>query len=172
MKPKDVSPRYREMLRNFAHIPRQMLAIHDRDNLSEFVLHSLCAKNCLNLSKAVYLVDNPDFDCLKGVAGFNKELENPAEIWKNAHQFSQHMQHCGFNKKVKGISRPSVQHGNRNKLLHSIADELHIVEPVVYEWPIKFDNHGILLLEAPELNDYDKELLEGLCILGFCPVSS
>ena len=41
--------------------------------MSEFVLHDICNPNCFNLQKAAFLVDNPDFDCLKGVAGFSAD---------------------------------------------------------------------------------------------------
>ncbi len=75
MKPNELTPRYEALLRCFTHLPQQILSLHKIDNATEYVLHSLCDAGCLDLQKAAYLVDNPDFDCLQGVAGFNKAEE-------------------------------------------------------------------------------------------------
>ena len=62
--------RQNRMLHHLAQLPRLMIDVHGRDNISEFILHELCSEPCFNLRKAAYLVDNPDFNCLRGVAGF------------------------------------------------------------------------------------------------------
>ena len=62
--------RHYTILNTLSKLPRKMLSLKGQENVTEFVLHELCHKNCFNLDKAAYFVDNPDFDCLKGMAGF------------------------------------------------------------------------------------------------------
>ena len=114
MKPNSVAPRYQQLLKCFTHLPEQILSLHDIDNVTEYVLHSLCVEDCLNLSKAAYFIDNPDFDCLKGVAGFNKQEETYTyDVPLNDHNhFREHVSNCAFNKKVRDISAPSGRRAN------------------------------------------------------------
>ena len=54
-----------------ADLPKRMVPLYDLEaigNIPEFVLHDLCHEDCFNLKKAAFLVDNPDFDSLQGVA--------------------------------------------------------------------------------------------------------
>lgn len=70
-----MSPRHKQVLVCLSCLPHKMLSVHGLSNATEFVLHELCQSSCFNLKKAAYFVDNPDFDRLQGVAGFNKEEE-------------------------------------------------------------------------------------------------
>ena len=53
-------------------LPQQILSHSWNENMSEFVLHEICNQSVLT-TKAAFLVDNPDFDCLKGVAGYSTD---------------------------------------------------------------------------------------------------
>ena len=58
------------VLGNILKIPKKLLSAQHVDNVAEFVLHERSHENCFNLRRAAYFVDNPDFNCLKGIAGF------------------------------------------------------------------------------------------------------
>jgi hypothetical protein len=175
MERKDVCPRYQEMLKCFTLLPHKILSLHGIDNMTELVLHTLCNEECLNLSKAAYFIDNPDFDCLKGIAGFDRNEEYHQEDIPLDDQsvFSHHLSQCAFNKKVRGIQRPSFKRRgeeSHNELLKQLAGELDMGNPIAYNWNAKHDNYGILLFERDFAEEPSKEFLEGLSLLGFCPV--
>src|ERR1700691_4148672 len=92
-----------KMLSCLAALPKRILSLHGEDNVTEFVLHDLCHQDCFNLNKAAYFVDNPDFNCSKGVAGFSRdEPFNECEvIWSKADAFSEHMKKSAFNQRVR-----------------------------------------------------------------------
>lgn len=165
------------ILSTLSKLPRKMLSLKGQENVTEFVLHELCHKNCFNLEKAAYLVDNPDFNCLKGMAGFcSIEAYKPDEdIWNNPRSFSTHMQGALFNQKVRSFSHTSMRkdHKPDEAIVHLVARELHMENPGYYSWDMKHDNHGLLIYErqCKEGDACDVEaVLNGLSILGFCPI--
>src|SRR5689334_18968556 len=93
----------RDILNYLNHLPRKMLKFSQEDNISEFVLHALCCQDCFNVDKAAYFVDNPDFDCLRGIAGFSRSEAYPDSyhIWEKPQQFSSHMRTAPFNQQVR-----------------------------------------------------------------------
>src|SRR5437016_735872 len=93
-----------KLLNHLAQIPRNIINLHHRENLAEFVLYELCDSNCFNFHRAAYFVDNADFDCIKGIAGFDsKECFNKNRIWKDPDGFSEHMKNASFNSQVRGF---------------------------------------------------------------------
>lgn len=176
MKQKNMSPRHQQLLQCFTYLPQQILSVHGIDNVSELVLHTLCGEDCFNFPKAAYFVDNPDFDCLKGIAGFDRENEfaHTQCMWKEVNNFSNHTQHCSFNQKVRTIQKPSCKKKCRNdqEVAQELAAELDIRNPSFYAWDTKYDNHSIVVFEH-DTNDEihtDQNLLPGLCLLAFGPV--
>src|SRR5947207_14497437 len=98
MKSENMMYRHAHVIDNLRRLPRKMLSLHGLDNVTEFVLHELCDKHCFNLQKAAYFIDNPDFDCLKGVVGVSHaELHNIVDIWDNPAIFSEHITKSAFN---------------------------------------------------------------------------
>ncbi len=157
-------------------LPRKILKLHGRDNVIEFVMHELGLKDHFDLEKTAYIIDNPDFNCLKGVAGVSRsELYQPKQdIWDEPEDFSVHMQNAPYNKQVRCFSKEScVRNGQTDEqIVEQFASDLGFEHPSFYSWPMKHDNHGILLYEKAEHDDHcDCEyLLEGLSLIGFCPV--
>jgi len=141
--------------------------------VSQFVLHDICSADCLNLQKAAYVVDNPDFDCLKGVAGFSIQEAYPKDLWQSPDSFIQHMEKASFNKKVRGLTVPSMRRNKKSDkdTTRFVADYLEIIDPVFCTWAMKHDNHGFLVYETQKSCPAATELvLNGACYLGFCPV--
>lgn len=174
MKRKATIQEHHELLSNLQELPRKMLLLYGMDNIPGFVLHELCHKNCFNIHKAAYFIDNPDFDCLKGVAGINHEegvIES--DIWDNPDKFSQRMKTSPFNKKVRNIFQKSARNKHlENDIAHLLSQQLEMKQPKVFHWNMKHDNHGLLIMEDEEDNHIwdDKYLLNSIHLLGFCPV--
>lgn len=167
--------RHLYMLKHLSELPRKILSMHGHDNVTEFVLHDLCHPHCFNLKKAAYLVDNPDFDCLKGVAGFYDQEAFPQEdIWNNPKDFSHHMQQSSFNQQVRGFEHASYKknHALSHDTVSAIAHTLTFDKPHFFSWDMKHDNTGILIYQKIGEHDEHKEpdIINGLSLLSFCPI--
>ncbi len=164
-----------EILERLSGLPQKLLRLHGNENVSEFVLHELCNADCFNIPKAAYVVDNPDFDCIKGVAGFCVAEACPAQqIWEHPEEFSQQMKKSPFNNKVREFMKPSMRRSSKSDDYASktIADFVGIAQPGYCAWDMKHDNHGILVYETQLSCPVAQDVLRnGACFLGFCPVN-
>jgi len=164
--------RQHAILHYLSNIPPKILSLHGADNVTEFVLHALCDKSCFDLKRAAYFVDNPDFNCLKGVAGCAQdECFGDKCAWQNPKDFSSHMQSASFNQQVRDVMRCSVNGGTEamKALTEEVAKDLVIHNFSVYSWPMKHGNHGVLVYEKGD-NSLDHLIPNGVCLLGFCPI--
>lgn len=172
MKHHGLSPRHQEVLTCFSCLPRKMIALQGSNHIAEFVLHQLAHKKCCNLIKAAYFVDNPDFDCFKGVAGYHNKEHDDTSQWEN--KFNTHVSHCKFNSQVRDIDNASFRraHKNERHVIDEMAKNLTINNPRTFTWDMKHDNHGILVYElAPDEDESVCDHLQnGLYFLSFCPV--
>ncbi len=175
-----MTSRHKQLLRCFAYLPQQILSLHEIDNATEYVLHSLCHEGGFNLSKAAYFVDNPDFDCLKGVAGFNgdEEVQTCENVLANKEYFDQHIKNCAFSNKVREINESSIRKSDKSieETVKRLAELLEIEDPSHYTLTIKHNNFGLVIYEhkassEEENHEKQKDLLTGLALLGFCPIS-
>lgn len=172
---KHLSLRHENLLKVLSSLPSKILASYYRTNLTDFVLYELAHPECFNLSKAAYFVDNPDFNCLKGVVGLSQvdHKSHDQDIWTND-QFAQDMHGSTFNQKVRHTSLPSIGHASdyNSASLAELAAQLSITRPHYYSWHLKHDNHGILIFEHPHnyQEDYEPHTLHGFSLLGFCPI--
>lgn len=168
--------RENKMLRHLSELPRRMLCIHGRDNMTEFVLHHLCHEDCFNLKKAAYFVDAPDFNVLKGVAGFNRgeQYDDCKKMWHSTEEFTEHMRNAEFNKRVRELSQASLKKDKKSdeELAQEIAHNLGFENPCLCIFDMKHDNHGIFIYEKNDKNEQVNEnhLLSGLSLLSFCPI--
>lgn len=164
------------MLTCLVDLPRKMLSLDDVENVTEFVLHDLCHEHCFDLNKAAYFVDNPDFDCLKGVAGFSRDqsYKNCDAIWHETDSFSNHMHSSPFNKKVRNTHRCSVKKSNDSyeQLAQEIANDLGFKHHGVCSWNMKHQNNGLVIYEKESANETfaDSYIANGLSLLSFCPI--
>ncbi len=168
--PVEVSPRHHQVLSRLSVLPKKILALYQEEHVSEFVLHELCNKQCFNMKRAAYFVDNPDFDCLRGIAGYSQEEHNGEGT-----KFSDHLSSCHFNKMVQSISRSSYKRSKKSdaELLMDLAHELKLKNAQCHTWQLKHDNQGVLIYEMAiqESDDLNDCIQDGLHLLGFCSLS-
>jgi len=162
------------MLSRLNGLPKKMLQNHESENIAELVLHELC-HHCFDINKAAYFVDNPSFDCLKGVAGYCKDdmCKVPQDAWQNPQDFSTQFKASPFNQRVRGLQRASVRKEPRpdEEIVEDIARELQMGEHGYYSWDMKHNNHGIFVFEKNGIIPVDDErVVNALCLLGFCPI--
>ncbi len=171
--------RLHQILQHVSHLPRKIISLHEHhlDNVPEFVLYELSQKNGFNLHKAAYFVDNPDFNCLKGVAGFcsTEHGEQEKDVWQNPEGFSKFMKQSPFNNQVRAVCHESARckGHSEQELVEDIAGKLELKHPHAFSWDLKHGNHGFLVVEKQDEQDpWDTECLhDSVHILGFCPIS-
>ncbi len=164
-----------EVLVAVTMIPKNIITLHGIDNMTEFLLHNLSQRDCFNFSKAAYFIDNPDFDHLKGVAGFAQidSYHPKGSHWTEPKEFTDHMRQAAFNTSVRDVCRCSMKRNSQSeeKVVQELSDALHFSNPRYVIWPIKHDNLGLLVFEKNEREDDVEEHLESaLNLFGFCPV--
>lgn len=163
-----------EVLITITGIPKNLVHLHGIDNLAEFVLHSLCEQQCFNVSKAALFIDNPDFDHLQGLAGFYKpQAYRPQQShWQEPEQFSEHMKLDHFNNKVRDICHCSIKRNkaSEKEVVEDLSQKLQFSNPQYMVWPVKYDNHGLLMFEKVECDGTEEHLEDALHLFGFCPV--
>lgn len=162
------------ILDRLSGLPKKMLQHNANENITDLVLHELC-HNCFDIHKAAYFVDNPDFDCLRGVAGYCKDdiCKVPHDVWQNPKDFSMQLKSSPFNQRVRGLQRASVKKEPRPdaEIVEDIARELQMGDHSYYSWDMKHDNHGIFVFEKNNLICADDErIINALSLLGFCPI--
>ena len=165
------------ILRFFTHLPKQILKLHEIENVTEYVLHSLCEEGCLNFTKAAYFIDNPDFNFMKGIAGFDKadEIYTCESAIAEDGSIITERSNCDYSQKVREItiSSPKRNGESPEKAIERLVETLEMSNPLCHSWNIKHDNYGILIYECADETEkkFHEEFLHGLSILGFCPVS-
>lgn len=164
------------VLQHLNQIVPQMLRLRDQDNLTEFVLYELCCHKGFNIEKAAYFVDNPDFNCLRGIVGFSHAEAYVADvdsIWDAPEAFSAHMGQAPFNQKVRGMQKESVRKSSIDDaaLVQAMATDLGFKDYDFYAWDMKHDNHGILVFERLEGEPLVHECFKNSAsLLSFCPL--
>jgi len=177
MEKEELLHRQNKMLSCLIGLPKKILSLHGRDNITEFVLHDLCQEDCFNLRRAAYFVNNPDFNCLKGVAGISLPDVPQGlweDIWRQGEMFSTYMRNSPFNRAVRGVSQCSMQKTELQEgdLVKEVARKLGIERPSFHSVDMKHDNHGLFIFEKSNQDDgsIDRHLQNGASMLGFCPV--
>tara|TARA_Y100000588_G_C14244090_1_gene920684 strand:- start:1161 stop:1694 length:534 start_codon:yes stop_codon:yes gene_type:complete len=164
------------LLNYLGDVSKNIVEHHHRENLSEFLLHDVCSHDMFGIRKAAYLVNNPDFSCLKGIAGYyNPEYFDKGKTWHNPKDFTSHMQKSQFNGHVRSYLDDAYvtnsQHDMSSDKIQELVEYLQIDDPAYHLWQLKHNNQGLFIFEKPEdhaiLEDH---LLKFLQMLSFCPV--
>lgn len=170
------SLRHEQVLGCLSSLPKKILTIHDVHNVPEFILHDICSESCFNIIRAAYFVDNPDFDCFKGVAGFcRQEAYQAAEhMWSAPEQFSAFMKISPFNNTVRALTITSYKAHEEDPAQHvaRLAPQLGFINPSWCNWDLKHYNQGLIIYEKADLEDhvFDEHFINTLHLLGFCAI--
>lgn len=166
------------LTQHLSELLHKILRYHDIDGLSDMILHELGHDNCFGLKKATYLVDNPDFNHLVGVAGYH-EIECPyhkEDLWLDPHTFKNDMKKAQYHIDVKNFLHDSLRRRdidlNNSKDVIVLGKNLGISEPEFFSWNMKHGNHGILIFEKNNKVDaWRKGLLANVAaLLSFCGI--
>ena len=94
---------HKPMAQRLLYIPQKILCHHEIEALPQIIMHDLGHKEHLDLNRATFLIDNPDFDFLRGVAGFCKDecKFHKSDLWEDPCSFHQDMSEAVFHKNMK-----------------------------------------------------------------------
>lgn len=170
-----------EFVEALLDLPHKIICHQHIDNLAHAVLHDIARPSSFGLRKAAYLVDNPDFDCLTGVAGYSSEEYTAANkanldhIWDNPQEFLHNIGQTPFHERVKNFSACSLRlrdkSADREAAINEIARALGIQNPVVIDWDMRHENHGVLIFEQTEKVQHKQTLLASVAaFLGLCAI--
>jgi hypothetical protein len=163
-----------ELLAMLLDLPNKILLHHEVAGLAQLILHDVAHNQHFGFKRATYLVDSPEFDCLRGVAGFvDKECHHhDQDMWANPHTFINDMREAEFHNRLLQLARRSIKKSdNHADAAREIAFDLGMVNPWVYAQDLRHGNHGILIVEegVKRLDSDDHELLAHIsAILGLC----
>lgn len=172
----ELNDEYYELIKHLSKLPHRILQNYHLAALSQMILHELGRKDCFNFKRAVYLVDNPDFDHLIGVAGYcNCECKHhTSDVWTDPCSFGADMEHAQFHNDIKNFIRQSLKRKDINvkdaEDIKKFGKLIGIENPQILSWSMKHGNHGILLYETEsELPDWRKDLLDNsVALLSLC----
>jgi hypothetical protein len=170
---------YYRLVDHLSKLPHKILQYHHLDTLPQILLHELGHETGFGLKKAVYLVDNPDFDHLVGAAGFccDECKNHDSDLWNNPNSFSDDMKNTCFHVEVRKIVRQSLKLHNQSfdaaiKDVKDLSCGVGMENPQVFSWDMKHGNHGILIFEEEEdLSEAKRNLLNNsVALLSLCGV--
>lgn len=154
---------------SLSQVPHKILKNYNLEYLSQMVLHELGHQGCFGFNKAVYLVDNPDFDHLVGMAGFCKgDCEHhKTNIWDCPGCFESDMSNAVFNNEIKKIAMKCNSFD-----LRALGKMAGMKNPEFFKWDMKHGNHGILMFEQDKsLSSWKKNLLvNATALLSLCGI--
>lgn len=164
---------------NLSGLLHKVLNHHDADGLAQIVLHELGHDNAFKFNKATYLVDNPDFNHLLGVAGYNHcECHmHKNDLWQTPNSFLTDMKDAEYHNSVRAylndsLSRKDINLNDSNEV-KELGVHLGLNEPHFFSWKMKHGNHGLLLFENkdPMGSSWKNGLLRNVAaLLSFCGV--
>jgi len=164
------------VLHNLSKLPKKIIERHSHEQLHEFILHEIACEGCFDLSKVIFLIDNPEFNILKGIAGVarTEAFSNGDSIWTDIDRFTIHMKGAAFNDKAKKHNGLSHKKNNiaTEPAFKEIAHSFDMADSSLCSLELKHGNHGYLLYEKmnPKDNSCDEYIEHALSLLGFCPI--
>ncbi len=160
------------ILQKVLDLPHNISKYMHRADLIDLVLHHISGKQCLNFLKSAYLLDNSEFDCCKGMAGFIAEDScEEDDSWDDeckVDQKSKILQSNQFNNQIKQFRDSSLikNCSDNSRLKSAVVEKLCFSSPKFLTWNAKHDNHGILVWEDNHDSNCE-EILKKICpILG------
>jgi len=155
----DAAAQDHHLIENLIRLPHKIVRHHEVDGLAQIVLHELGHDSHFNLSRAIYLIDNPDFDCAKGVAGYCKnECEmHQKDVWQDPHSFADDMKDAEFHRRLESflhtaaLRRKDIDAHHPDEV-RELGEKMGMKNPSFFSWPMRHGNHGILIFEEVQPN--------------------
>jgi hypothetical protein len=167
-----------ELLRVLLDLPNKILQHEELDHLPHLVLHELGKNQRLGFKRASYLIYNPDFGCIKGIAGYCQDETkfHKDDLWHDPASFHDDMKSANFYNKIKTFYHPEIYHKECNDKFHddikNIGKMLGIDKPLVHVWNMRHGNKGVLIFEEDQKHgkcEQDPVYLDKLAaLLGLC----
>lgn len=163
-----------QMITRLLDLPHKILSHHDTDGIEQLILYELAQEESFGFDKASYLIDNPDFDCLKGVAGYDSAQcrlasQNP---WEDPRSSVNSLKLTPFHQTVCSLSRHSLcsqKPSLDSDAIQDLSGSLGMKNPSFVTWKMKHGNQGILLFEEGHRPHARKDLLQHfVSLLGLC----
>jgi len=169
---------YKRLVDHLSQLPHKILQHHSLETLSQMILHELGHDAGFGLNRAIYLVDNPDFDRLIGAAGFSRDecRHHGEDIWQSPDAFASDMEQANFHDEVKKIFHTSFSRQNINLAdsndVRKLGHQVGMSSPQTFAWNMKHGNHGILVFEHDQaLTPQSQELLaNSAAYLSLCSI--
>jgi len=165
-----------EFVRTLLKMPRKILENHDKDGLAQMVLHELGQQKNLDLKRAFFLISSPDFNCLRGVAGFCRDESSHCsqKMWENPTNFYDTIQSTTFHADMKSFLLNEDYHQDgalhKEEHLEDIGKALGIQNPSIYTWNLRHGNKGVLVFEEGD-KKHNQDVFEHVtALLGLCPL--
>lgn len=147
-----------ELLAQLLGLPHKILSHHEHAGLAPLILHELGHDSAFKFKKASYLVNNPDFDCVRGFAGYCTDdcCHHDSDMWGSVDASASNLQQAPFHKHTAEFCGKSLAHNPDGSLnqdeLKTLCGTLGIDNPSILTWKMRHGNHGILLFEADDLD--------------------
>ncbi|HJM69243.1 MAG TPA: hypothetical protein QGF02_04820 [Candidatus Babeliales bacterium] len=158
------------VLEFFSMLPERIVTLHGTDNVAEFLLYDICHHEDFGIQKAAFFIDSPEFNCMKGVAGINKENKFTGAHWESPEDFSDHMNGCDFNQQVRMHEAGSIHKSPYDPVkAKELSGNLDFKNPQYHSWSMKHGNRGFLIYEGDQKEPHE-HMVNSLHLLSFCPV--
>ena len=134
-------------------LPHKILTHHDADNLVALVLHELGHHEGFGISKASYLIDNPDFNCMRGLAGYSHQecVQHKRDPWQDPASFGADMKDAEYHQRTNSFLGKSITTDDGKaideQILQDLAGALGMQNPSYFTWRMRHGNNGVLLFE-------------------------
>lgn len=166
-----------QLVSRLLDLPHKILSHDDLEGLQQLILYELAHDDSFGFNKASYLIDNPEFNCLKGVAGYDKTecvAATAPDRWDNPRGFIQDISQAKFHQKVSSFLNHSLC-GAHDKnpeadAVKALSDSLGMKNSSFVTWRMRHGNHGVLLFEEGALpHKHRPELLQHfVALLSLC----
>lgn len=165
-----------KFLLNLLQLPQHILKNSHTSGMVDLILGHLASKECFNLKKAAYLLDNPEFNCTRGICGvetcgLEEVIENP---WNCVEEAINQVSNQEFNKKIKCFTTNSLKNKkgkpcSEEEIIEFGRKHLELENPMFIEWTGRHGNHGLLFcepLESASLEEKMQFLKDTAVLLG------
>jgi len=168
-----------DLVHNVTNLPHKIIKNYSLSELPQLVLHELGHENNFDFKRAAYLIDNPDFDHLIGVAGFCQHdcEHHKNDIWSEPKSFQKDMETAHFHSEMKRFLKNSLKRRDidihKSNEIKELGSAMGINNPEFLMWNMKHGNHGLLIFEKKsELCDFRKNMLSNAsALLSLCGIS-